>query len=104
MGRADFNRQWRLSGDVAVETCENERGRVQFQSHLDGSEHMLTPERSIEIQTLLGANIRMALDECTPFPATHEQAESSWLSMRWAARSKKPLANMMPVKAMRCSA
>ena len=63
---------------------------VQFQSHLDGSEHMLTPERSIEIQTLLGANIRMVLDECTPFPATHEQAESSMqLSMRWAARSKK---------------
>ena len=66
---------------------------VQFQSHLDGSEHMLTPERSIEIQTLLGANIRMVLDECTPFPATHEQAESSMqLSMRWAARSKDAFA------------
>ena len=63
---------------------------VRFQSHLDGSEHMLTPERSIEIQTLLGANIRMVLDECTPFPATHEQAETSMqLSMRWAERSKK---------------
>lgn len=63
---------------------------VRFQSHLDGSEHMLTPERSIEIQTLLGANIRMVLDECTPFPATPEQAETSMqLSMRWAARSKK---------------
>jgi queuine tRNA-ribosyltransferase len=63
---------------------------VRFQSHLDGSEHMLTPERSIEMQTLLGANIRMVLDECTPFPATPEQAETSMqLSMRWAARSKK---------------
>lgn len=63
---------------------------VRFQSHLDGSEHMLTPERSIEIQTLLGANIHMVLDECTPFPATPEQAETSMqLSMRWAARSKK---------------
>ena len=66
---------------------------VQFQSHLDGSEHMLTPERSIEIQTLLGANIRMVLDECTPFPATLEQAETSMqLSMRWAARSKDAFA------------
>ena len=62
---------------------------VRFQSHIDGREYMLTPERSIEIQTLLGANIRMVLDECTPFPATHEQAETSMqLSMRWAERSK----------------
>ncbi len=62
---------------------------VRFQSHIDGSEHMLTPERSIEIQTLLGANIRMVLDECTSFPATHEAAKSSMhLSTRWAARSK----------------
>ena len=62
---------------------------VRFQSHIDGSEHMLTPERSIEIQTLLGANIRMVLDECTSFPATHEVAKSSMhLSTRWAARSK----------------
>ena len=62
---------------------------VRFQSHIDGSKHMLTPERSIEIQTLLGANIRMVLDECTPYPATHEEAESSMqLSMRWAGRSK----------------
>ena len=66
---------------------------VRFQSHLDGSEHMLTPERSIEIQTLLGANIRMVLDECTPYPATHEQAETSMqLSMRWAERSKNAFA------------
>ena len=62
---------------------------VRFQSHIDGRDYMLTPERSIEIQTLLGANIRMVLDECTPFPATHEQAETSMhLSMRWAERSK----------------
>ena len=62
---------------------------VRFQSHIDGSEHMLTPERSIEIQTLLGANIRMVLDECTSFPATHEVAQTSMhLSARWAARSK----------------
>src|SRR5690349_13757337 len=42
---------------------------VTFRSHLDGSAHLLTPERSIEIQHLLGADVTMALDECTPFPA-----------------------------------
>ena len=63
---------------------------VNFQSHIDGKSYMLTPERSIEIQTLLGANIRMILDECTPFPATEKQArESMELSTRWAERSKK---------------
>lgn len=63
---------------------------VNFQSHIDGKSYMLTPERSIEIQTLLGANIRMILDECTPFPATEKQARDSMaLSARWAERSKK---------------
>ena len=63
---------------------------VNFQSHIDGNSYMLTPERSIEIQTLLGANIRMILDECTPFPATEKQARDSMaLSTRWAERSKK---------------
>jgi queuine tRNA-ribosyltransferase len=66
----------------------NEEG-VTFQSHLDGSRHLLTPERSIEIQHLLDATITMCFDECTPFPATEEQAASSMrLSMRWARRSK----------------
>ena len=63
---------------------------VTFQSHIDGSKHRLTPERSMEIQHLLGADITMAFDECTPFPATPEQAEASMdLSMRWAVRSKQ---------------
>ena len=63
---------------------------VNFQSHIDGKSYMLTPERSIEIQTLLGANIRMILDECTSFPATEKQARDSMaLSTRWAERSKK---------------
>jgi queuine tRNA-ribosyltransferase len=63
---------------------------VNFQSHIDGRSYMLTPERSIEIQTLLGANILMILDECTPFPATEKQARDSMaLSTRWAERSKK---------------
>jgi queuine tRNA-ribosyltransferase len=62
---------------------------VAFRSHLDGSRHLLTPERSVEIQRLLGADITMAFDECTPFPAEREQVESSMeLSMRWAARSR----------------
>ena len=62
---------------------------VRFQSHLDGSAHMLTPERSMEIQRLLGADIVMAFDECTPFPAEREVAARSMeRSMRWAGRSR----------------
>lgn len=62
---------------------------VSFQSHIDGSRHMLSPERSMEIQALLGSDIQMAFDECTPFPASHEvAAQSMQLSMRWAQRSK----------------
>src|SRR3546814_15049726 len=62
---------------------------VVFQSHIDGSRHALTPERSIEIQHLLDADIAMCLDECTPYPATPEQAaESMRLSMRWADRCR----------------
>jgi queuine tRNA-ribosyltransferase len=62
---------------------------VTFRSHVDGSYHRLTPERSVEIQHLLGADVTMCFDECTPFPATHDQAaESMRLSMRWAARSR----------------
>ncbi len=63
---------------------------VKFQSHLDGTEYMLSPEASIEIQRLLGSDITMIFDECTPFPATHKQAKDSMeLSLRWAERSKK---------------
>ena len=62
---------------------------VTFQSHHDGSRHHLTPESSMAIQHLLDADITMAFDECTPFPATFQQAEESMrLSMRWALRSK----------------
>lgn len=63
---------------------------VQFQSHIDGSKHMLSPERSMEIQHLLGSDITMIFDECTPYPATHKQAEDSMqLSLRWAMRSRQ---------------
>ena len=62
---------------------------VAFQSHIDGSRHLLTPERSMQIQHMLDADVTMAFDECTPFPATPEQAaESMRLSMRWARRSR----------------
>src|SRR5579863_2717110 len=62
---------------------------VAFRSHLDGSRHLLTPERSIGIQHLLGADITMAFDECAPFPAAREAIEASMeLSMRWAERSR----------------
>jgi len=63
---------------------------VVFQSHLDGSRHTLTPERSIEIQHLLDADIAMAFDECTQYPVSEADAASSMrLSMRWAERSRK---------------
>lgn len=63
---------------------------VRFQSHIDGSAHMLSPERSMEIQYLLGSDITMIFDECTPFPATEEETRLSMeLSLRWAERSKK---------------
>ncbi len=63
---------------------------VTFRSHVDGAKHVLSPETSMEIQRLLGSDIVMAFDECTPFPATRAQAEASMrLSMRWAARSRE---------------
>ncbi len=66
---------------------------VTFRSHLDGSRHLLTPERSVEIQRLLGADITMALDECTPYPSPWAAVEQSMeLSMRWAERSHRAFA------------
>jgi queuine tRNA-ribosyltransferase len=63
---------------------------VTFQSHLDGSTHRLTPARSVEIQHLLEATITMALDECTSFPATPDEARASMqMSMRWARQSRE---------------
>lgn len=62
---------------------------VTFRSHIDGSEHRLTPARSIEIQAdLLGADISMQLDECTDYPCSHDAAEASMrLSLDWGDRS-----------------
>jgi queuine tRNA-ribosyltransferase len=69
--------------------CRLTEDGATFQSHLDGSSHLLTPERATQIQHQLDATITMAFDECTPFPATEEVATSSMRrSMRWAERSR----------------
>ncbi len=63
---------------------------VTFQSHLDGSTHVLTPERSMEIQALLGADIQMQLDECVKLPCSDAAAlRAMRLSLAWAERSKR---------------
>ncbi|HEV7520666.1 MAG TPA: tRNA guanosine(34) transglycosylase Tgt [Candidatus Angelobacter sp.] len=62
---------------------------VSFRSHLDGTSHLFTPERSMEIQIALGADIVMAFDECTEHPAEMERARASMeMTLRWAKRSK----------------
>ena len=63
---------------------------VRFRSHLDGTEHQLTPERSAEIQARLGSDIAMAFDECTAYPVSADQARASMdLTHRWAKRSRQ---------------
>ncbi|MFG1227052.1 tRNA guanosine(34) transglycosylase Tgt [Xanthobacter autotrophicus NCIMB 11399] len=63
---------------------------VTFRSHVDGAYHEMSPERSVEIQGLLGADIQMQLDECVRLPCTDEEAERAMrLSLRWAERSKR---------------
>ena len=63
---------------------------VVFQSHVDGSRHELTPERSMEIQRLLGSTIHMQLDECVAYPHSREEAvRAMQLSLRWAERSRQ---------------
>ena len=66
---------------------------VRFQSHIDGSRHMLTPERAVEIQCLLGSDIQMQLDECIELPAEWGRAEEAMeLSLRWAERARTEFA------------
>ena len=63
---------------------------VTFQSHLDGSTHLLTPEKAMEIQESLGSDIMMCLDDCTPYPATYTDSRRSLdLSIDWARRCKE---------------
>ncbi len=81
------------SGGFQVMSLSNLRkiseGGVTFRSHIDGRQFELTPERSIEIQGLLGADIQMQLDECVALPAAHQDVEKAMeLSLRWADRCK----------------
>lgn len=77
----------------------NEEG-VTFQSHIDGSRHHMSPERSIEIQGLLGSDIQMQLDECVALPASEkEMARAMEMSLRWAERCKVAFGDQ-PGKAM----
>lgn len=63
---------------------------VEFRSHIDGSKHFISPEKSIEIQNSLGSDIMMCFDECTPYPATYEYAKYSMeRTTRWAKRCKE---------------
>jgi queuine tRNA-ribosyltransferase len=65
---------------------------AEFQSHLDGSRHQLTPERAVDIQARLGSDVAMVLDECLAYPATHEAAaDSMQRSVRWASRCRTRL-------------
>ncbi|HEY1541287.1 MAG TPA: tRNA guanosine(34) transglycosylase Tgt [Xanthobacteraceae bacterium] len=74
---------------------------VTFRSHLDGAIVVLTPERAIEIQTLLGSDIAMQLDECLRLPAERaEIARASELSLRWAERCKRAFAGAPPGRAL----
>src|SRR2546428_7488042 len=63
---------------------------VEFRSHLDGSSHFLSPERAVEIQWALGADIIMALDECVEYPSSYETTRrATQLTGRWARRAKE---------------
>jgi queuine tRNA-ribosyltransferase len=69
-----------------------EEDGVNFRSHLDGSSHLFTPEKVVDIQRHIGSDIMMVLDECTPYPSTREYANSSnELTLRWAQRCKDRL-------------
>jgi queuine tRNA-ribosyltransferase len=69
--------------------CRLSEAGAEFRSHLDGSKHLLTPEFTADIQSRLGADIAMVLDECTAFPATHDVAARSLeRTARWAARAR----------------
>ncbi len=69
-----------------------------FNSHIDGSKHIFTPENTVEIQRKLGADIMMALDECTPYPCDYEYARQSMeLTHRWLNRGIKQYVNTKPL-------
>ena len=80
-------------GDRCVLTEEGAR----FRSHLDGSEHLLTPEAATDIQARLGSDIAMVLDECTPYPVSHDEARRSLeRTARWAQRARDRFRALAP--------
>lgn len=75
-----------------------EESGVRFRSHLDGSEHVFTPESVIDIQRALGSDIMMVLDECPPYPSSYDYAkESNELTLRWARRCREYAEQRGPV-------
>lgn len=71
---------------------------VKFKSHIDGSTHIFTPERAIDIQRSIGADIVMAFDECTPYPCDHGYAKRSMeMTHRWLLRCKQRMAETQPL-------
>jgi queuine tRNA-ribosyltransferase len=73
---------------------------VRFRSHLDGTEHMLTPEKAIEVQRALGSDIAMVLDECIEYPATQARAASAARrTIEWARRSRNEIETAAPSEA-----
>ena len=89
-GSAPADRLRRLSGVQPERLRKVTEEGVEFRSHLDGALHFLSPESAIEVQIALGADIIMAFDECTEFPAEREQARQSMeLTLRWARRCKR---------------
>jgi tRNA-guanine transglycosylases, various specificities len=90
MGRADPDGLGRLPGHVARESTQGRRGWRDLRSHVDGATIALSPQRAIEIQSLLGSDIAMQLDECIALPATVPDIERAMqLSLRWAERCRR---------------
>jgi queuine tRNA-ribosyltransferase len=80
-----------------AERCDIREEGAEFRSHLDGSSHLLTPERAVEIQSRLGSDIAMVLDECLSYPATHDAAAASMQrSARWARRCRERFLQLRP--------
>jgi queuine tRNA-ribosyltransferase len=74
---------------------------VTFQSHIDGRRHLFTPESVMEVETALGSDIVMPLDECTPYPCDYAYAKaSSAMTLRWAARSRKRFVELESVRGL----
>ncbi|MBI4535111.1 MAG: tRNA guanosine(34) transglycosylase Tgt [Ignavibacteriae bacterium] len=90
------------SGGYQVFSLSDLRGiseeGVDFKSHLDGSAHKFTPEKVIDLQRVLGSDIMMVLDECTPYPCEERYAiESNEMTMRWAGRCKNMFERTRPL-------